>query len=111
MARKRCKDSSMEVDTLLLPERSTKRTRHVDKPPNEMPHNVNLDDHNTDPLEVIGITKGPPGTQNILALLENMSKNKELRNNKECMDSIANLLQQRFELSAKLHNNKSCDNT
>lgn len=69
---------------------------------------VHLDNYYKGPKEVVATV---PKEENILVLLERMSKNKEMRNNKEAMDNIANLLQQRFELSAKLEGHRSCDDT
>ena len=88
---------------------SKRRRRRVDKLSNDISNNLHLN-NNTDK----GKYKDEPMVpkeENILVLLERMSKNKEMRNNKECMDTVAQLLQQRFELSAKLESHKSCDNS
>jgi hypothetical protein len=105
----------MDVDTLEDDHIMKKaKQQQVDKLSNNISRNLHLDPNNN-PIhhhkgknkEIIPI----PKEENILVLMERMSKNKEMRSNKECMDNIANLLQQRFDLSAKLESHRSCDNS
>lgn len=83
-----------------------KKARQVDKLSNDMSQNLHLS-HKSPQVRDAPMF---PKEQNILVLLENLSKDKEMRTNKECLDNVAQLLQQRFELSAKIESHKSCDN-
>jgi len=47
--------------------------------------------------------------QNILVLLENLAKDEGMRNNPDCMENISRLLQERYEVNAKLAFSKSCE--
>lgn len=96
----------MEVDIPVDHHGMHKKARQVDKLSNDMSQNLHL--YNKTPQ--IKDTPMFPKEQNILVLLENLSKDKEMRNNKECLDNVAQLLQQRYELSAKIESHKSCDN-
>lgn len=71
----------MEVDTL-NDDHVMKRVRTVDKLSNDIHNNLHVTQKNAPPSKDVSMGTTPPKEENILVLLERMSKNKEMRNNK-----------------------------